>query len=57
MLPYMVIAMNFALQRWDDSMAHRYIAHTFALKDCRLFLHIVIFADWLKHGKIQASSC
>ena len=49
----MVIAMNFALQRWDDSMAHRYIGYTFALKDCRLFLHIVIIADWLKHGKAQ----
>ena len=52
----MVIAMNFALQRWDDRMSHRYIGHIFALEDCRLFLHIEITADWLKHGKTQASS-
>ena len=48
MLPYMVIALNFALQRWDDSMAHRYIGHTFALENCRLSLHIEIIVDWLK---------
>ena len=56
MLQYMVIAMNFALQRWDDRMSHRYIGHTFALEDCRLFLHIESIANWLKHGKTQASS-
>ena len=53
----MVIALIFVLGRWDDRMSNHYIGHTFALKDCRLFLHIVAIADWLKLGKIQANSC
>ena len=56
-LPYMVIALIFALQRWDDSISNHYIGHTLDFKESRLFLHIAIIADWSKHGKIQANSC
>ena len=50
-LPYMVIAIIFALSRWDDSISLRYIEHTSALKDWRLYLQIEFIADWLKYGK------
>ena len=48
MLPYMVIALVFAVQRRDDNMSHRCIGHTFVQKEFRLFLHIEVIADWLK---------
>ena len=54
-LPNIVIALIFELQRWDDRMSHRYLEHIFALKDCKLFLHIAIIADWSKHGKIRTT--
>ena len=50
MLPYMVIALNFALQRWDGSIPHRYIGHTFAIEDCRLFC---IFQSLLIGQKLE----
>ena len=56
-LPYMVIAIIFALLRWDDSISHSYVGHTFALRDWRLYLQIEFIADWLKHGKTVTISC
>ena len=51
-LPYMVIALIFALYRWDGSMSYHYIRHTFAFEDLLAILNTEIIADWLKDGKV-----
>ena len=48
----MVIAIVFALYRWDDSMSYHYIRQTFAFEDLQAILNIKSIVDWLKNGKV-----
>ena len=48
----MVIALIFALYRWDNSMSYHYMRHTFAFEDLQAILNTENIADWLKNEKV-----